>query len=145
MTAVFQPDSAPLMRILTFSMTAVRCFRLGGNGSIKMLLFPERRHHGKNAWIGTSYVDENGVWDTSKTTTSKTGWKQDKNGWWYVHADGSYTKMDGKTIDGEKYYFDSTGYRHIGWLYLNQTYYYFDLSTGILKTGWVKVENTGIT
>lgn len=63
-----------------------------------MLLFPERRHHGKNAWIGTSYVDENGVWDTSKTTTSKTGWKQDKNGWWYVHADGSYTKMDGKPL-----------------------------------------------
>ena len=92
----------------------------------------------KNSWIGTSYVDENGVWDTSKTTTSKTGWKQDKNGWWYVHADGSYTKNGWETIDGEKYYFDSTGYRHIGWLYLNQTYYYFDLSTGILKTGWVK-------
>ena len=92
----------------------------------------------KNAWIGTSYVDENGVWDTSKTTTSKTGWKQDKNGWWYVHADGSYTKNGWETIDGEKYYYESTGYRHIGWLYLNQTYYYFDLSTGILKTGWVK-------
>lgn len=59
----------------------------------------------KNAWIGTSYVDENGVWDTSKTTTSKTGWKQDKNGWWYVHADGSYTKNGWETIDGEKYYF----------------------------------------
>ena len=35
MTAVFQPDFAPLMMILTFSTTAVRCFRLGGNGSIK--------------------------------------------------------------------------------------------------------------
>ena len=93
MTAVFQPDSAPLMRILTFSMTAVRCFRLGGNGSIKSAnYFQKDGTMAKNAWIGTSYVDENGVWDTSKTTTSKTGWKQDKNGWWYVHADGKLHK-----------------------------------------------------
>ena len=38
------------------------------------------------------------------------GWKQDKTGYWYVYADGSYPTSCWKTIDGKDYYFKETGY-----------------------------------
>ena len=34
-------------------------------------------------------------------------WKKDNGGWWYQHADGSYTTNDWESIDGEWYYFDA--------------------------------------
>ena len=43
-------------------------------------------------------------------------WKQDKDGWWWQEADGSYPANQWKWLDGnadgiyEKYHFDSEGY-----------------------------------
>lgn len=38
------------------------------------------------------------------------GWKKNSVGWWYVHADGSYTTSGWEQINGEWYYFDDQGY-----------------------------------
>lgn len=43
-------------------------------------------------------------------------WIQDDIGWWYKHADGSYTKCDWEQIDGKWYYFDYKGYMCTGWI-----------------------------
>lgn len=47
---------------------------------------------------------------------SKGEWLQDEVGWWYKHADGSYTKCDWEQIDGKWYYFDYKGYMCTGWI-----------------------------
>lgn len=41
-------------------------------------------------------------------------WKQDLTGWWYQNDDGSYPVNVLKQIDGQWYYFDSTGYMKTG-------------------------------
>ena len=53
-------------------------------------------------------------------------WIKDNVGWWYKHADGSYTKSDWEKIDGEWYYFDERGYAYQNrWLKDNGKWYYF--------------------
>lgn len=42
-----------------------------------------------------------------------------------------------QTIDGEKYYFDKDGSKHIGWLQLGDKWYYFRV-TGVMHTGMLK-------
>ena len=41
-------------------------------------------------------------------------WIQDNVGWWYQNDDGSWPSNVLKQIDGQWYYFDSTGYMKIG-------------------------------
>ena len=60
----------------------------------------------KETWIGNYYVDENGIWDSSKIAK----WQISNGRWWYSHADGSYTTNGWESIDGEWYYFDESGY-----------------------------------
>ena len=55
---------------------------------------------------GKYYVDENGIWDSSKIAK----WQISNGRWWYSHADGSYTTNGWESIDGEWYYFDESGY-----------------------------------
>ena len=43
-------------------------------------------------------------------TWEKTGWIQDGRGWWYRHADGSYSQNSWELIDGKWYWFDGAGY-----------------------------------
>ena len=45
-----------------------------------------------------------------KLNQSKTGWQNDANGWWYVYSNGLYPVDTWKTIDGEDYYFNASGY-----------------------------------
>lgn len=54
------------------------------------------------------------------------GWQLDKNGWWYAHADGSWTTNGWETINGHKYYFDNSGYAVTGWREINGDWYYFE-------------------
>ena len=51
-----------------------------------------------------------------ENATGKGEWLQDEVGWWYKHADGSYTKCDWEQIDGKWYYFDYKGYMCTGWI-----------------------------
>ena len=62
----------------------------------------------RSEWVenGKYYVDENGIWDSSKVAK----WQISNGRWWYSHADGSYTTNGWENIDGEWYYFDGSGY-----------------------------------
>ena len=62
-------------------------------------------------------------------------WVQDSTGWWYKHADGSYTTNGWEQINGVWYYFDSSGYMTTGWQSVNGKWYYMD-GSGEMKTGW---------
>ena len=71
----------------------------------------------------------------TETVSNSSGgtWIQDNKGWWYKHADGTYTKQDFEQINGEWYYFDYKGYMVTGLLHLtstNQDYYFY--SNGVM-------------
>ena len=92
----------------------------------------------KDTWIGDYYVDEEGVWDTSKV---KPQWILSGNRWWYRHGDGGYTKSDWEKIDGQYYYFDNVGWMVTGWLKLEDIWYYMN-GSGARTTGWQLVGGT---
>lgn len=55
-------------------------------------------------------------------------WIKDDNGWWYRHADGSYTKNGWEKIGEEWFYFDDKGYsvKENSWLKIGNKWYYFN-------------------
>lgn len=59
---------------------------------------------------------------------NRTGWIKDGNGWWYRHADGSYTRNAWEKIGDEWFYFDGNGYavKENTWLKLDGRWYYFN-------------------
>jgi FOG: Glucan-binding domain (YG repeat) len=61
-------------------------------------------------------------------------WKQDSNGWW--NTEGNSYSTGWRSIDGNWYYFDSTGYMKTGWANDGGTWYYMQPS-GEMRTGWV--------
>lgn len=70
----------------------------------------------------------------------KPEWISDDTGWWYKHADGSYTKSAWEKIEGTWYYFNENGYVVSGWQFINDHWYYLnekhDGTFGAMKTGW---------
>ena len=69
----------------------------------------------------------------------KSEWVQDNTGWWYRHADGSYTTNNWEKINGIWYYFDGSGYMYTeGWHKIENHWYYMD-KWGAMQTGWVYV------
>lgn len=69
----------------------------------------------------------------------KSEWVQDNTGWWYRHADGSYTTNNWEKINGNWYYFDGSGYMYTeGWHKIGGCWYYMD-KWGAMQTGWVYV------
>ena len=67
-------------------------------------------------------------------------WVQDSTGWWYKHADGSYTTNGWEEIDGVWYYFNASGYILTGWQSIGGSWYYLneehDGAYGAMKKGW---------
>lgn len=56
-----------------------------------------------------------GIIAISSFTSALAGqWKQDTVGWWYQNDDGTWPANVLKQIDGQWYYFDSTGYMKTG-------------------------------
>ncbi|WP_288229958.1 NlpC/P60 family protein [uncultured Faecalicoccus sp.] len=100
----------------------------------KYYYFDEEGQIVKNQWIGEYYVDENGIWDTSKF---KQKWILNSTGWWYRHEDGSYTTNDFEVINGQTYYFNAAGYMVTGWQLIEGKYYYFDASGAMAKDTWI--------
>lgn len=90
-----------------------------------------------DTWVGECYVDENGVWDTTKFLPK---WILSGNRWWYRHEDGGYTRSDWEQIAGQWYYFDDAGWMVTGWLKLDDTWYYTNAS-GCRTTGWQLIGN----
>lgn len=65
-------------------------------------------------------------------------WMHNASGWWYQHADGTYTTHDFEEINGQTYYFDAHGYMLTGWQWLDGSWYYFN-SSGHMMTGWQRI------
>ena len=89
-------------------------------------------------WIGDRYVDENGEYKPNGSTSQETkaGWKQINGKWWYQHKDGTCTKNDFETIQGQTYYFDGNGYMVTGWKEINNKLYFFNASGVMAKNVW---------
>ena len=91
-----------------------------------------------NRWIGDRYVDANGEYKPNGSTSQETkaGWKQTNGKWWYQHKDGTCTKNDFETIQGQTYYFDGNGYMVTGWKKINNKLYFFNASGVMAKNVW---------
>lgn len=76
-----------------------------------------------------------------ETTTATSGtWIQAADGrWWYKHSDGTFTKNDWETINGQRYYFDASGWMATGWEKIGTDWYYFG-DNGCMRTGWQKID-----
>lgn len=81
-----------------------------------------------------------GITDVSSASNE---WIKNDIGWWYKHADGSYTKSAWEKIEGIWYYFNENGYVVSGWQFINDHWYYLnekhDGTFGAMKTGWVYI------
>ena len=75
---------------------------------------------------------------TAASTSSEGGsFKTDSTGKYYVYPDGARIKGCFKTIDGKRYYFNNSGYVAKGLRKIGDYYYFFNTSSGVMKTGWV--------
>lgn len=61
--------------------------------------------YGKMVDIATRVNNE-----LNKSADIQPGWKQDKNGWWYLYSDGTYPANKWLNIDGKDYFFYPSGY-----------------------------------
>lgn len=101
----------------------------------------------KDQWIGTYYVDANGVWIEGKKKEEKPaakpqiteGWIASGGRWWYRNADGSYPKNCWKLIKNTWYFFDADGWMKTGWLLRSSGWYYLNPGNGDMAQGWKKV------
>ena len=90
-----------------------------------------------NIWVGSYYVDASGAW-IEKARPDQ--WIQSGNQWWYRHSDGSYTRNDWETINGNKYHFDNAGWMQTGWQKIGGSWYYLGgAGDGAMKTNqWIQ-------
>jgi glucan-binding YG repeat protein len=121
-------------------------------------------HFDSSGWMQTGWLQQGSVWyylgsngkmrtgwqqDSNNTYyfyesgqvlgQMKVGWKQDGNDWYYFNTSGHMLKSEWLTYQSNKYYFDSDGKMHTGWLELNGDTYYFIQTgddKGKMKTGW---------
>lgn len=64
--------------------------------------------------------------DTKKESKSQGTWRKTDKGWWYEHADGTFTKDGWEEIDGKWYAFDEDGYMRTGWFQDGDHWYYLN-------------------
>ncbi len=100
----------------------------------------------RSAMVDEYYVDENGkrVFNTWVSDDGDDYWDEDaeENIWYYFGSDGKYAVSEWQVIDGKSYYFNEDGHMQTGKLELNgYTYYLGDEGDGVMKTGWVQLEN----
>ena len=76
--------------------------------------------------------------DTPDPEPIKEGWREDKVGWWYQNADGTYPKNTWKQIYGRWYHFDVNGYMQTGWQKFGGYRYYLG-TDGAMSIGWKQI------
>lgn len=74
---------------------------------------------------------------TKNNSPANTGWKEDKDGWYYRLSDGSYYKNSWQAIGGKWYYFGYDGYMLTGWQQIAGSTYYLT-GNGDMQTGWLE-------
>lgn len=73
-------------------------------------------------------------------TWDQSGWREDAQGRWYRHADGTNTSNDWEEIDGKWYWFDGAGYAvENNWYYYKDKWYYLG-DEGVMQTGLIVVD-----
>jgi glucan-binding YG repeat protein/beta-lactamase superfamily II metal-dependent hydrolase len=87
----------------------------------------------ESTWAGNYYLGSSGAWIPDYGISK---WIKSGSLWWYRHYDGSYTTSNWELINGEQYYFDSSGWMMTGWLQLNNNWYYLNSSGARLNAGW---------
>lgn len=73
---------------------------------------------------------------TSDSAPAQGTWTWSARGWSYRYADGTYPTNTSKTIDGQVYRFDASGYMRTGWIFERGSWYYH-ASSGAQASGWV--------
>lgn len=66
-------------------------------------------------------------------------WRKDGTGWWYEHADGSYTVNGWEKINGKWYHFDEKGYMQANtWIKDDGNWYWLQDDGAMLASSWLK-------
>ncbi|MDD3252691.1 MAG: cell wall-binding protein [Lachnospiraceae bacterium] len=92
------------------------------------------------------YVDENGrrVFDQWIAVANEDEWDDEapETYWYYYGKDGKSAVSKWQTIEEKNYYFNEEGHMQTGILELNDfTYYLGEEDDGVMKTGWIQLEN----
>ena len=99
-----------------------------------------------DSWVGNYYVGSDGkripgYVDETRNNASKTGWVGYGRSWKY-YVNGSLV-TGWRTINSQRYYFESTGFLKSGWLYDGEDYYFLSTNLshiGIMCTGWQLID-----
>lgn len=69
-------------------------------------------------------------------------WSYKDNNWYYLDTSGkSQTGWIINDASGFKYRLDGEGKMQTGWNHIEDSWYYFDVKTGAMKTGWLQDKN----
>lgn len=98
-----------------------------------------------NRWVDdTYYVDSNGVRVANRWIQVEEGTEDAPNtdgGWFFLDANGRAATEGWRTINNQRYYFDSDGTMQYGWLNDEENLYYLgDENDGASKIGWLNLE-----
>lgn len=98
-----------------------------------------------DSWIDdTYYVDENGARVTNRWVQVEEGTDNSPNsdgGWFYLDANGRVVTDGWRTINNQRYHFDTDGTMSYGWFTDDDNLYYLgDENDGAAKTGWLNLE-----
>lgn len=96
-------------------------------------------------WVDdTYYVDSDGVRVANRWVQVEEGTEDAPNtdgGWYYLDANGRAATEGWRTINNQRYHFDSDGTMQYGWLNDEDNLYYLgDENDGAAKTGWLNLE-----
>ena len=99
-----------------------------------------------NTWVGKRYVGEDGkrikgYVDETRNNPAKTGWVGYGRTWKYYVKGRMVTGW--RTINGNRYFFQPTGFLKVGWYNDGRFYYFMNTNAdhiGVMSTGWMKID-----
>jgi len=106
----------------------------------------EEGYVSRSTMVDEYYVDENGkrVYNQWVSVANDDEWDDETPDtyWYYYGSNGKSIVSKWQSIDGKYYYFNDEGHMQTGKLELDGfTYYLGDEDDGVMKTGWIQLEN----
>ncbi len=100
----------------------------------------------KSAMVDEYYVDENGkrIYNQWISVANEDEWDDEapETFWYYFGKDGRSIVSKWQNVEDNWYYFNDEGHMQTGKIELDgYTYYLGDENDGIMKTGWIQLEN----